>query len=47
MYLSFNAYKLYLRYYDKWTVTQKTFSPVSFNPLILFEKNWSILVLSV
>ena len=30
IYLSFNAYKLNLRFYDKWTIIRKTFSLVSF-----------------
>ena len=30
IYLVFNAYKLNLRFYDKWTIIQKTFSPEPF-----------------
>ena len=30
IYLSFNVYKLILRFYDKWTIIRKTFSPVRF-----------------
>ena len=30
IYLSFNVYKLDLRFYDKWTIIRKTFSPVRF-----------------
>ena len=30
IYLSFNAYKLRLRFYDKWTIIWKTFNPVPF-----------------
>ena len=30
IYLPFNAYKLNLRFYDKWTIIRKTFSPVPF-----------------
>ena len=30
IYLSFNAYEVNLRFYDYWTIIQKTFIPVQF-----------------
>ena len=36
IYLPFNAYKLNLRFYDKWTIIRKTFRPV---PWVIFRSS--------